>query len=86
MKQRRTARRLAGLADLVRTELDRRGLSSRDLDARAGWADGRTERLIAEPAEVSHTEARRLSAALEIPMARMLEPLSAEARRSPPVD
>lgn len=73
LKRRRTARRLAGLAGLLRAELDRGGLSPRDLDATMGWPEGRTERLLAEPAEVSHAEARRLSARLETPMGRMLE-------------
>ena len=84
-KRRRTARRLAGQADLVRADLDRRGLSPGDLDDRMGWPKGRTERLLAEPAELTHAEARRFSAMLDIPMAKMLElePLSGAPGEEP---
>lgn len=70
---RRTSERFAAMAELVRAELARRGLSNGELDTRMGWPEGRTERLLAHPSEISHEELRRLSLGLEIPMARMFE-------------
>ena len=71
-----TARQLAAMADRVRAALARRGLSSRELDADMSWTEGRTEHLLAEPADVSQAELRRLSARLEIPIETMFEPLT----------
>lgn len=53
-------RRLAGLAAVFRSELARRGLTAVELDARLGWSEGRTERVLAEPSELAFVEAELL--------------------------
>lgn len=70
--RRRVQRHLAGLADTLRAEIARQGLTPADLDARLAWPDGHTEHLLANPTELDDEELDLLCQGLRTTMNKVI--------------
>lgn len=70
--RRRVERHLAGLADALRAEIARQGLTPADLDARLAWSEGRTEHLLATPTELDDDELDLLCQGLKTTMNKVI--------------
>lgn len=70
--QRIAGRRLVVLARLLRTVIARQRLTPADLDRRLSWPEGRTERRLAEPSELTQQEFDLLCQSLGSSMDKMV--------------
>lgn len=71
--ERAAKRRLAALADALRAEISRRGLTPADLDARLDWPEGRTESRLEEPSGLEAVELDLLCQELGTPIDELFE-------------
>lgn len=63
---------MAGLLVAFRAEISRRGLTAAELDARLGWPEGNTQRMLAEPSELGFVESLLLCEELGTTMLKLL--------------
>lgn len=67
------SRRIVLMAERLRAQAARFGLSHEDLDAEMGWPEGRTESVLSIPEKADHEDVVRLSERLGVPMTRVFE-------------